>query len=57
VWRSTDGGVLWSQRGTLPAPPQALVTHAGTVYAATEGDQILASIDGGATWTARYRPG
>jgi photosystem II stability/assembly factor-like uncharacterized protein len=57
VWRSADGGSSWQLRGRLPAPPHALAAHGSTVVAAVTGDEIVASDDGGKTWTRRYAPG
>jgi|SRR5215211_2920078 len=39
-----------------PARPHALAAHESTVVAAVTGDVIVASTDGGATWTRRYSP-
>jgi hypothetical protein len=54
VHASTDGGATWSARGSIGAAPEAL-TAVGVeeVYAATEHG-IVASRDGGRTFTPRY---
>ncbi len=54
VHASADDGQSWQQRGSLDAAPQALAaTDAGEVFAAVEG-AILASSDGGRSFTVRY---
>lgn len=55
VWQSTDGG-SWQRRGQVPGEPHALTAHSSALYAAVTGDKIVASTDGGATWTPRYTP-
>jgi len=55
VHASSDDGQTWEQRGSLDAAPEALaVTADGEVFAAIEG-AILASTDGGRSFTARHR--
>ena len=55
VVRSQDQGLTWQTRGTLAGPTEALVaTDTSTLYAAT-GTGIYRSLDGGATFTLRYR--
>ncbi|MGI8693581.1 MAG: WD40/YVTN/BNR-like repeat-containing protein [Geodermatophilaceae bacterium] len=55
VHASTDDGQTWEQRGELGAAPQALTaTGTGAVFAAVDGS-ILASTDGGRSFTVRYR--
>lgn len=56
VWRSEDSGDTWRRLGTLPGEPTALAVHDGAVFAALDGDRIMTSTDGAATWTARYSP-
>ncbi|GGL58696.1 hypothetical protein GCM10014719_70110 [Planomonospora parontospora subsp. antibiotica] len=56
VWSSADGGTTWQRRGFAGGPVHALTAHEGTVFAALEGDRIVASTDDGATWTTRYAP-
>lgn len=55
VFRSTDSGVTWQQRGTLPSANFARVDAgptAAALYVACIGAGIFASTDGGATWQA-----
>lgn len=52
---STDDGRTWDRRGTLEAAPHALTATTGDdIFAAIDG-AVLASTDGGRTFTARYR--
>ena len=54
VYVSSDDGLSWQQRGSLDASPQALTaTDAEEIFAAVEG-AILASSDGGRSFTVRY---
>lgn len=55
VWQSPDGNT-WQRRGQLDAPPQSLTSQGSTLFAALAGDEIVASTDGGATWTPKYLP-
>ncbi|MDQ3423535.1 MAG: exo-alpha-sialidase [Actinomycetota bacterium] len=55
VHASTDGGQSWEQRGQLDAAPHALTAASDDeVFAAVDG-AILASADGGRSFTVRYR--
>jgi hypothetical protein len=56
VWQSADNGTTWQQRGTVPGEPHAVTAGTGTLYVAVTGDDILASRDGGVTWTPHYSP-
>lgn len=59
VHQSTDGG-NWTEAGTLPGPPQALLAASDSLYAAAEADGVTGiyqSTDDGQTWTLRYRDG
>ncbi|MEL6773011.1 MAG: T9SS type A sorting domain-containing protein [Bacteroidota bacterium] len=54
---SDDGGVTWSEGSGVPGRIWDVLTEGpdGTVYAAGSGTEILlASRDGGASWTVRY---
>ncbi len=52
LWRSDDGGVTWTKRGTFDADFVKVDPAASlNLYAAGE-DGVFASADGGATWTA-----
>lgn len=54
VHHSTDSGATWNERGGLGAQPQAMTVSAdGTIYVALEGS-IVASSDGGDTFTQYY---
>lgn len=54
VHHSTDSGATWKERGRLGAQPQAMTVSAdGTIYVALEG-AIVASSDGGDTFTQYY---
>lgn len=55
VWKTTDGGIKWSNLGNLlpEAPVRAIAVHprkANFVYLGTEVG-VFASEDGGATWS------
>jgi hypothetical protein len=54
VWKSTDGGVSWSQTGgQLTGTIAALVVSPdGVVWAAKVGEGVFRSGDGGASWQA-----
>jgi hypothetical protein len=55
VHASTDDGQTWEQRGSLDCAPHALTATSGSdVFAAIDG-AILASADGGRTFTVRYQ--
>jgi hypothetical protein len=56
LWRSADGGDTWRSSGRAPGEPHAIATHGSTVLVALAGDEIVASDDGGATWSRRYAP-
>ncbi|MEV4715037.1 F510_1955 family glycosylhydrolase [Micromonospora sp. NPDC049374] len=56
VWSSTDGGQQWQRRAAVPGEPQSIAVQDGTLFAALAGDRVVASTDGGATWTDRYVP-
>jgi photosystem II stability/assembly factor-like uncharacterized protein len=50
---SADGGSSWSPRGTLGAPPTALLaTSAQALVAADHDGRIRTSEDGGRTWSS-----
>lgn len=55
---SADGGMTWTKRGTVGGTPEALTVDdrggASTVYVAVSGRGILASSDGGTTFTTRF---
>lgn len=55
VWKSTDGGLIWTNISTLPfgAGRVASIVFGKTIWLATIGNaaQIAISSDGGATWT------
>ena len=51
---SADGGLSWEKRGTVGGEPEALAAHEGELYAAATGKGVLASSDGGQTWSVRY---
>jgi hypothetical protein len=54
VHASTDKGGSWEQRGSIEAAPHALAVAAGNeVFAAVDG-AILASADGGRSFTPRH---
>lgn len=58
VQASPDGGATWGARGDVGGMPEALAVDARggtpTVYVAAAGRGILASTDGGRTFTTRY---
>jgi len=58
VARSRDGGRTWGASGTVGGEPEAAVVHddggSETVFVAVAGRGIVASGDGGATFTTRY---
>ncbi len=58
VQHSADGGATWLPRGTVGAEPEALAVDVRggreTMYVAASGRGILASSDGGRTFTSRY---
>ncbi len=54
VYVSSDDGQSWHRRGSLDGSPQALTaTDAQEIFAAVEG-AILASSDGGRSFTVPY---
>ena len=54
IHHSIDAGATWEARGNLGAQPQAMTVSAdGTIYVALEGS-IVASSDGGETFTPYY---
>jgi len=54
VHASTDDGQTWEQRGSLDEAPHALTAQSDSdIFAAVEG-AILASSDGGRSFTVRY---
>ncbi len=56
VHTSADGGLTWEQRGDGGDTPEALVADAEAIYVAV-GGAIVASADGGASFTEWYREG
>jgi photosystem II stability/assembly factor-like uncharacterized protein len=58
VQHSVDGGSTWVARGAVSGEPEALVVSvlddAENLFVAVSGQGILASKDGGATFTGRY---
>ncbi len=56
VWSSADGGGQWQRRGAVPGEPHSFAVQDGSLFAALADDRVIASIDGGATWTDRYTP-
>lgn len=58
VVQSADGGTTWARRGNAGGQPEALAVDtrngAPTVYVAVSGRGVLASTDGGTTFTSRY---
>ena len=58
VWRSTDGGVTWTQARALEAEGTAVTIDPGdlnTQAVTTWGQGVLVSQDGGRTWQSRTR--
>ena len=59
VHHSADGGTTWSRRGTVDEQPEAVAIDvrngAETLYVAAGDRGILASSDGGTSFTTRYR--
>lgn len=52
AFMSTDEGTSWIRRGTLGAPPAALLATSPTALTAADHDgRILQSSDGGRTWS------
>jgi hypothetical protein len=56
TWVSADGGRTWERRGGLGGPPEALLAHDGTLYAAVHQQGIRRSTDQGASWHTLYSP-
>lgn len=58
VQHSSDGGASWTVRGRVNGEPEALTVDvrdgAQTLYVAVAGRGILASTDGGRSFTTRY---
>ncbi|MCA1712245.1 MAG: glycoside hydrolase [Actinobacteria bacterium] len=58
VHRSADGGATWAARGTAGGEPEAMTVDARdgreALYVAVSERGIVASTDGGATFTTRY---
>ena len=52
---SEDDGQTWTERGNAGGPPAALTATADDVYIATRDGRVVASSDGGATFTTRYQ--
>jgi photosystem II stability/assembly factor-like uncharacterized protein len=51
---TSDGANSWVVRGSVPARMNNLaVVGPGTIYAVGDGSSLLASVDGGQTWTTR----
>lgn len=55
IHRSADAGSTWTEKGRLPGPPEALLVHGTTLYAAASEEGIFRSGDDGRTWQLRYR--
>lgn len=47
---SRDGGVTWTDRGTLPGEPAAVAEDGGRLIAALHDGRFASSGDGGRTW-------
>lgn len=58
LWHSADAGTTWTPCGAVTGEPEALLLDRrdglATVYVAVLGQGILASTDGGSTFTVRY---
>ncbi len=56
---SSDGGATWKARGNAGGEPESIAVDARngttTLYVAVSGRGILSSVDGGATFTTRYK--
>ncbi len=50
-------GLAWEPRGTLQGEPEALFVNGSELFAAVQERGILASADGGRTWTVLVPPG
>ena len=61
VWRSTDGGINWSNASSPPSPAAwtcvSSSANGSFVLAADQGGQLWLSTDGGLNWTAQTQPG
>ena len=55
VHRSADGGTTWRPAGSVGGHPEALTVAGQTVYVAVHEAGIVASKDGGRTFTPWYR--
>ncbi len=59
VYRSADAGAIWSRRGTAGGEPAALsvdrMGNTDVVHVAVHDVGVVASRDGGTTFTTRYR--
>ncbi|MFN0145622.1 MAG: F510_1955 family glycosylhydrolase [Dehalococcoidia bacterium] len=55
VYRNSDGGLAWEERSRLTGKPEAMLVHGDQLLVAVDGRGIVESLDGGATWTDRYR--
>ncbi len=51
-WRSTDTGATWNPNPVNSFAGEPFVRSDGLIFAATSGDAISRSADGGATWTS-----
>jgi photosystem II stability/assembly factor-like uncharacterized protein len=62
LWRSTDGGMTWARvdMGLQPGHTMFALAfdqrHPSRMYCATNGGEVFASPDGGATWQAHLLP-
>ena len=58
IWRSTDAGVSWSQRSSVPARNAlSLLPISENIYAGTDSSaHIFVSYDAGTSWRATYAP-
>lgn len=58
VQHSADGGTTWETSGDVGGQPEALLVHEGSgglmLYVGVSGRGILASADGGQSFTTRY---
>ena len=52
---SPDGGGTWQARGLLGGAPEAISATSRGLVAAASGRGVLASTDGGTSWTVRYQ--
>lgn len=57
VLKGDEMGEDWQPVGSLAGRPEALQAHEGTLYAWVSDQGLVASSDGGATWSVRYGVG